>query len=290
MTLGSGWVAEFGRHAPGYLLGGFKVAPIILPAGTYQYTFYMQRGPGHLRGLFSGANEAVRLEVFDRTTGERLASRSFEQNDFDRPWKRAAPKQVLFSTWGRGGHAFEPRLYWPGLVSMHLTRVELEILDPWSTNELRAKADRFESLMGARFLENGYVVMRDEQGHSADIDDTALWTGLYAAAECARYQATYSAQARMRMENALWALHRLHQFSPTPGTLVRFVDASDQPQRGSASKDTYTGFFFAVGQCWPWIQNPRLRHALRNDVDALAGHFIDDDLAFHSRRREKRWT
>jgi hypothetical protein len=280
MTLGSSWVAEFGHHKPGYLLGGFKADPVILPAGTYQYTFYIQRGPGHLRGLFSGANEAVRLEVFDRTTGERIASRAFQQNDFDSPWRRTTPKHLMFSTWARGGHRFEPRLYWPGLMSVHLTRVKLETLDSWSEMELRTKADRFESLMSTRFLENGYVVMRDEQGRPADVDDTAIWTGLYAATESWRYQATHSAQARMRMENALWALHRLHQCSPQSGTLARFVDASGHPQFGSASKDTYTGFFIAVGQCWPWIQNIRLRQALQEDVEALAAHFVDDDLRF----------
>jgi len=280
IALGSEWVAEYGRHAPGYLLGGFKVAPVILPTGTYQYTFYMQRGPGHLRGLFSGANEAVRLEIFDRTTNERLAARSFEQNDFERPWKRAAPKHVVFSTWGRAGHAFEPRLYWPGLVSISLKRVELQTLDAWSENELRAKADRFEAQMSARFIENGYVVMRDSVGQPADVDDTALWTGLYAATESLRFQATRSAQARMRMETALWALHGLHQFSSQPGILARFVDPTHHPQLGNASKDTYTGFFYAVGQCWPWIQNPRLRKALQEDVDSLAGFFLDDDLHF----------
>jgi len=278
--LGNGWVAEFGRHTPGYLLNGFKANPVILPAGTYQYVFHVQLGPGHLGGLFSGANEAIRLEVVDHTTGERVASRAFQQTDFSRPWKKTNPKPLLFSTWGRGGHAFEPRVYWPGLVSMRLTRVDLQTLDTWSEFELRARAARMERLMQDRFLDHGYVVMRDASGQAADLDDTGLWTGLYAAAEACRYQSTHAAQARWRMENSLWALHRLHQFSLEPGTLSRFVDEQNKPHGASASKDTYVGFFFAVGQCWPWIQNPRLRHALQQDVEALATHFLNHDLKF----------
>jgi hypothetical protein len=278
--LGSEWVAEFGRHLPGYLLGGFKEHPVILPAGTYQYTFYIQSAPGHLPGLFSRANEAVRLEVFDHTTGERIAAQSFQETDFDRPWRRKVPKRIYFSTWGRGGHTFEPRVYWPGLVSVRLSRVELHTLDAWSESELKLKANRFEQLMGDRFLEDGFVVMRDAKGNPADMDDTALWTGIYAASQAWRFQATRSAQARLRMEKSLWALHRLHHASARPGTLIRSINTEGYASPLGASKDTYTGFFFAVGQCWPYVQNPRLRTALSGDVETLAGHFLDKDLHF----------
>lgn len=278
-SLGAGWVAEFGRHTPGYLLDGYKQTPTALAPGTYQYTFYLQRGPGHLGGLFSGANDAVRLEVLDDTTHERIAAASFQENDFTRPWSRTPAKSVMFSTWGREGHRFVPRVYWPGLVSMRLQRVTLEALDPWSEAELEAKAKRMETLMSARFLDRGFVVMRDAMGAPADINDAALWTGIYAASEAWRFQATRDPRARMRMETSLWALHRLHQ-AASPDTLVRFVDADGHVSPQAASKDTYTGFFFAVGQCWPDVQNPRLRRALQEDVDALAGGFIDHDLYF----------
>jgi len=280
LPTGQDLVALYRIQKPSYLLTSSPLYGRTLTRGTFAYVFYLQREPGSLGGLFQKANDAVRLEVWDVTAQERVASRTLQQVDFDGPWHRLQVKKVLFSSYGREGHSFEPRVYWPGLVSVRLARVELEKFEDWNEKDLRARAERLEELMQERFLENGFVVMRDAQGRAEDWGDTGIWTGLYAASQAWRYQATQSPEALARMHAALRALHRLHAESPVRGTLLRAIYPDGTPHPHSASKDTYTGFVFAVNQCRPWIRDPKLRMDLDSDVAAIGNHLLDHQLRF----------
>ena len=171
---------------------------------------------------------------------------TFSQGDFRSYGRRSIIKTLTFSTWGRAGHRFEPRLYWPGLSSVALHRVDLVSLDSFSLPSLEQKALHFEELMETSFLDRGFVVARGPGQQIEDIGDAAIWTGLYAAAEGWRYRATRSSDARRRMERSLWALHRLHQRSPIPGTLVRYVFPNGDPYLQVLSRDVFVGFFFAM--------------------------------------------
>ena len=274
-----GWSARYRSEAPGYFIRGLAHGNQQLPAGIYRYWFYFSLPPGRLGGLFRKANDVVRLEVWDRETHQRLAFRTLQQADFPTVSKKLIPQSIVFSIPGRAVHSVEPKLYWQGLESLFLQRVELERLDAWAPELLPQKADHFEKMM-ADYLDRGMVVARRDSGDPEDVGDTAIWTGLYAAAEAWRYQSDRSEEALNRMEGSLRAMHALHVHASHVGTLARYIDANGRALPLDASKDTYTGFFFAVAQCWPWIRDPQLKTDLEKDVEAIAGHFLDHDLSF----------
>src|SRR5258706_404492 len=107
-----GWDAHFRIHRPGYMVSGLQNGGESLPIGTYRYDFYFALRPGHLASLLSSANDVVRLEVADASTKDVLLTRTFQTVDFPNLRKKLAVKSVTFSTWGRAGHLFEPRVYW----------------------------------------------------------------------------------------------------------------------------------------------------------------------------------
>jgi hypothetical protein len=278
----SGWVADYRLHLPGYLVSGLKNGGDTLPEGNYRYDFYFAIRPGHLTGLLSDANDVVRLEVEDASTREVLVDRTLQLADFRRLRSRLWKKSLSFSTAGRKGHHFEPRIYWKGLSGIYLDRVECVTLDEVSASRLRQKASEFERMMPELFLDRGFIVLRNSEGDAADTGDAAIWTGLYAAAEAWRYKTTQDPEALKRMEESLWALDALCKAAPLPGTLVRYVRPDGTSLPIAPSKDTYTGFFYGVAQALPYVKNPQLRKALLGDLDQMAGHFLDHDLSFIS--------
>jgi hypothetical protein len=275
-----GWGAMYRIHTPGYFIAGQQTGGETLAAGTYRYSFPFSLMPGQLGGLLHNADDVVRVEAWDATRHECLVSRTFQLCDFLPVSRRYTVKTLTFSTRGREGHHFEPRVYWQGLSGVFLRRVVLERLRDVDPEVLRQKADRFEAMMAERFLERGFVVGRRLNGKIEDVGDAAVWTGIYAVTEGWRYKATRSPEALDRMENALAALHQLYVQAPIQGILVRYVypDGTVHPQ--AASKDTYTGFFFAAANCLPLIRDPALKAQLLADVDGLAAHFLDHGLAF----------
>ena len=235
---------------------------------------------GHLDGLLSDANDIVRVEAYDATARERLLDRTFQRADFPSFHERhLVRKTLIFSTWGRDGHRIEPRVYWPGLSGLFLQRVELRPLATLPEKALSEKATAFEKSMNPAFFENGFVIVRDDKGAAQDLGDAAIWTALYAASEAWRYRLTHDPHALTAMERSLWALHTLYTRSPTPGTLVRYVDSEGNVWPLPPSKDTYTGFIFAMAQCLPVVRSgAAARGAARNDVIGLATYLLDHDL------------
>lgn len=276
----NGWAARYRIDLPGYFISGRINGGEALQSGLYQYVFYLKPQPGSLGGLLRRAADVVRLEAWDRTANERVLFRTFQIADFPTTGSRLVRKSVAFSADGRSGHVFEPRLYWTGFSGLYLQRIELRRLSSLEPEALSKKAGAFEALMGERFLDRGFVVSRDVKGRPDDIGDAAIWTGLYAASQAWRYQATRSQEALSRMEDALRALHRLHAFSGSRGTLVRYLNAKYEAPPDSASKDSYTGFFFAIAHCLSSVRDRKLHRELTRDTEALANHFLDQDLAF----------
>jgi hypothetical protein len=224
-----GWAAMYRIHAPGYFIEGQSSGGERLPAGSYRYTFDFAILPGQLGGLLRKADDVARIEAWDATTHERLMARNFQVSDFLPLTRRYTSKALVFSTRGRVGHRFEPKVYWPGLSGVFLRRITLESLPEAAPLELEARADRFEATMDNAYLDRGYVLCRRTDGTLDHIGDAAIWTGLYAAAEAWRYKATRSPEALERMETSLAALHQLAMTSTRRGTLVRYVDAEGRP-------------------------------------------------------------
>src|SRR5271154_3547024 len=71
-----GWASLYRIHQPGYFIHGRVNGGDPLPMGTFRYVFDWGLLPGSLAGLFWGANDAVRVEAWDVTAGERLMSRT----------------------------------------------------------------------------------------------------------------------------------------------------------------------------------------------------------------------
>jgi len=257
-----------------------------LKAGTYRYRFGLRRLPGHLPGMLANANDAARLEVFDRTKNERIASRTIQLHDLTETTRgRTHTHSVIFSSWKRESHDLVAQLYWPGLTGLSVETIEREDLGSFSPTELRQKALRLQKLMEADFVDpDGYVVVRSADGKPADYGDTALWTGYYAATLAWEYQLTRSETVRARMERSLWALHRLHARSPVKGTLIRHAPSDGrilvQP---AASRDTYTGFYVGLAQGLPFVGDAALRRALLADLDAVTGSLIDHEWQWRPR-------
>ncbi len=275
-----GWAAMHRIHAPGYFIEGQTSGGEALKPGIYRYEFVFTLLPGQHAGLLSKANDVVRIEAWDATAHVCLMSRTFQVADFIDLRKHQATKSVTFSTHGRAGHHFQPRVYWPGLSGVFLRRVRLLELPNYDLVELATKAEKFEQLMGDVYLDRGYVVSRGEKGTLEDVADAAIWTGMYAASQAWRYKATHSPLALKRMHESLRALHELHRQSPRPGTLVRYIDPAGKLLKQHASKDTYTGFYFAVAQCLPYIRDRQLRKDLLADIAALSEHFLHNHFAF----------
>ncbi len=269
--------AHFRIDRPGILMSWPKNGE-PLPPGTYRYRFTLRQLPGHLPGMLASANDTVRLEVYDATRGERIASRVIQQNDLG-VWKRDGGQKhsVVFSTWGRSAHRFKARLYWPGLTGVSVESIERENLGSFSPSDLAKKASRLERVMEKEFVDpDGFVIVRNAKGEPDDYGDTALWTGYYVASLAWKIRVTQDALARAQLERSLWALHRLHAASPVRGTLLRHAAPSGlQLLSPSASRDTYTGFYVGVAQGLPYVKNPALAQALRSDLDAVTGHLLD---------------
>lgn len=275
-----GWAAMYRIQHPGYFIEAQANGGEALASGTYRYVFPFTLLAGQLGGLLSKADDVVRIEAWDATTHECLMSRTFQVCDFFPSPHHTVVKTLTFSTWKRDGHRFEPRVYWQGLSGILLRRIELHRLPDFTPKDLANKAARFEQTMGDFYIDRGYVLCRQVNGDFTDAGDAAIWTGLYAASEAWRYKATHSREALERMQDSLRALHELYARSPVKGTLVRYIDADGRILPLAASKDTYTGFFFAVQNSLPYIKDKVLRQELLADIDGMADHFLEHDLAF----------
>jgi hypothetical protein len=273
----NGWSAVFRKHPPGYLVRGLSSGGADLPEGVYRYVFHFLPANGTLPGIFWQANDVVRVEAWDVTTGEVLVSRTFQRADFKAAGDRPFRATLLFSTEQRTEHRFEPRIFWPGLASVQLERVELQRFETLAPSALKQKAADFEKQIGEEFISDGFVFARRGAVGWDDYGDTAIWTGLYAASQAWRYRATREREARKRLEDSLWSLHTLALAASPTGTLVRYPG---EMATSSASRDTYTGFFFALAQALPAARDPRLRKALLRDAEALGHHFLDHDQTF----------
>lgn len=173
---------------------------------------------------------------------------------------------------------------------------------PSQPGPLHAKALGFEQVMQAQHLPHGQVqdVFFDPNGNvyrTGHAPSRCLWTGVYAATQAMRYQATGDAQALASMEAACWTLHDLATISGYPGAIVRgYDDAAIEHQghpasgayaglnynHGTPSRDQYAGWFYGVGAAWDQIQDPALRAALEADVRAVCDLLIQHDMVLES--------
>jgi hypothetical protein len=123
-----GWAAMHRIHSPGYFIEGQTSGGELLPPGIYRYEFQFSLLSGQHSGLLSKANDVVRIEAWDATQHAVLMSRTFQVADFLDRQRHQVTKSITFSTHGRTGHRFEPKVYWQGLSGVFLRKVVLKEL------------------------------------------------------------------------------------------------------------------------------------------------------------------
>ena len=119
----------------------------------------------------------------------------------------------------------------------------------------------------------------------ADTGDAAIWTGLYAASEALRYQATQDSSARLRMEKSLWALHALVHASPLPGTAwcaIFDTDGNILETKPQAKIPTLRIFLRRRPRHALRCAQRGFKKALLADVESLGDHLLAHDLSFIS--------
>lgn len=135
------------------------------------------------------------------------------------------------------------------------------------------------------------------------INDSALWTGTYLAAEALRYLTTDTPDARQQIETTVSTLHDWWNIAGDSGYLARFaapVDSSSQilaifdPTRprdhldvpfkgstwhwkGEVSRDQYQGVLLGYSLAYDAVDDPAVRDVIRNDVLAFVEQLMRSD-------------
>jgi hypothetical protein len=152
---------------------------------------------------------------------------------------------------------------------------------------LAQKAAHYEQITAARHDRNGYVTicrLKDPEDLSdyeiEASDNDGLWTSLYAAAECFRYAATGSAEARDLARKSMHAIMDLERLSGISGYPARAVVRQGE-----------THVFASNGLWHPSPVDPRYRWKGDTSSDELDGHFfiypIYYDLVADAKEKEE---
>jgi hypothetical protein len=271
-----GWELDYKRDRPGYALSG-AVSPFLLEPALYRATFTLRRGHYPERGLLRESYGLFRLEIWDLTDNTILIQRELQASDFSGP-DVYEKRWIEFSTRGREGHAFEPRVYWIGLANGEIASIAIDRFPTTSNEELAAKAERLGSTLEKDFLENGFVVSRKENGEPDEIGDATTYTGFYLTSLAWKYEATHDDLTYQAMENAIEALHSAIKGTATHPVICRYVDADGAPFPAAPSKDVYTSFFLGYAAAFPHIKNAALRAQMKIDVTRVGNRLLTDGL------------
>ncbi len=272
--------ADYRRDKPGYVLGHLK-NPLMLEPGLYRATLSLRRGSYPSRGLLIKTYGLFSVEIWDITTKERLVQRELQISDFPKP-NQYERRWVEFSMNGRAGHAIEPRVRWLGLANGELGTIDIERYPDVDAALLEAKAVRFGNLQTAEYLENGFVVSRNENGSADETGDATTYTGYWVASLAWKYSVTKDAFTYQALENGIATLHKTIKGTDDEPLLTRYVDGDGTPFPKIPSKDVYNSFFLAYAAAYPHISNPALRDQMKSDIDRLANKFLRDSLRIKS--------
>ena len=151
----------------------------------------------------------------------------------------------------------------------------------------------------------GLILSRrlDEQGNFAHYDnygDSLIWTGNYVASQAYRYAVTHDEDALKRMEESLWGLHADMMATGVPGLPARVVvpkseavrqgfglggghregagNLKDYVWEGDNSMDSYTGYMRGISTAFPYIRDPKLKDAIREDMRQFGLHMMRNNM------------
>ncbi len=183
---------------------------------------------------------------------------------------------------------------WVG-TSAGVARVERT---PYS---LETKAAHFEEQVRARHNRYGYVTLTfidppgDPNGHVHEASDNdGLWTAMFIAAECYRYAATGSEDARELARASMDALLRLEEITPIDGFPARAVmrkgeegaiqsggEWHDTPDgewtwKADTSSDEIDGHFYAFCIYYDLVADEAEKRRIEAVAGRIATHLIDN--------------
>jgi hypothetical protein len=169
----------------------------------------------------------------------------------------------------------------------------------WRPFTLEKKAFAFEERILARHNRFGMVAsshLRKRGDLTSNLpyttDNDGLWTAIYMAAECYRYAATKSGDARENAVRSLKLLMRLEEMTGIPGFPARsFIPADEQPPhegewhlsadkkwlwKGDTSSDELVGHFYAYSIFYDLVATASEKKQIEEVVERIAHH-----LTFH---------
>lgn len=128
----------------------------------------------------------------------------------------------------------------------------------------------------------------------ASSDNDGLWTAMYVAAECFRFQVTRSPEARDYAREGMKALIRLEAISGIPGFPARSfikIGVDQQPKdgewhvtsdgqwkwKGDTSSDEIVGHYFVYGLYYDLVADDTEKAQIRALVERITSHIIDHD-------------
>jgi len=155
---------------------------------------------------------------------------------------------------------------------------------------IRDRHDRYGMVADSRLARPG-----DLASSQLDTNDNdGLWTALYAAAECFRYQVTRSAEALDRARRATEAVLFLETISGRPGYPARsYIRKGDRRAQGGVwhwtpdgevewksdtSSDEIVGHFYLFGIAYDLLPDAGLRTRIAGAAGRVMDHILDHGL------------
>lgn len=163
---------------------------------------------------------------------------------------------------------------------------------------LEEKAQYFEDRVQKRHLRHGMVASSGlaEAGNLASnrvgtTDNDGLWTAMYAAAECFRYQATKSAEALRYAKAAVEAVLKLEEITGRPGLPARSFLVPGEPRphegiwfaapggkviwKGDTSSDEIVGHYFIFAIAYDLLPDRELKRKIRATTQRMTDLIVN---------------
>lgn len=163
------------------------------------------------------------------------------------------------------------------------------------------KAEQFEEIIQQQHTPLGLVfdIFPPSNGDPVryvDVEDAAIWTGVYVASQAFRFSATGEQQAMENLERSLAAIHDLRMITGKEGLIARgFLKGTDPSifdteghigtgdyegyvWKGDVSRDQCLGVFFGLGIAHPFIESSESKDRATEDIRSLGNHIIDNNL------------
>jgi len=174
-----------------------------------------------------------------------------------------------------------------GIAHIELRTMTLEQKAELFEQRIRARHDRYGLVADCALTRPGDV----SSNQNVDNDNDGLWTSIYAAAECFRYQVTKSPQALANAKKSIEAMLFLEQVAGSRGFPARsYIRKGDRmPQggewhwtadglyywKGDTSSDEIVGHFFMFSIAYDLLPDKELKQRIARTAKRIMDHILD---------------